>query len=333
MNSLSEESKRKRTITASDGEIVVEGTGEVVGYVTDMRREYRTFDDEQVAKRERVGAPLTYGRHDKGLSTAIDWHDRDVFGKGFSPSQKSQMYRLRKWQKRTAVSGATEKNLAIELIEINKICNSLALPKSVYEESCVIYRKAVNEDLIRGRSMNDMAAASIRLSCREYGLNRTLDDIVSAMKPGLKRDSAEFKDARKKVSHAFGDVVEELDYYNKNKPLDGTKLISKYTKDPEKYSRKTMLFNEISNQGRVEDVASKIFNAAKENKLTSGRGPVSIAAASTYIAEVLVKGNGLYGGKPAKTQREIASIAQVTEVTIRNRYKELLEKLQIDFSL
>jgi transcription initiation factor TFIIIB Brf1 subunit/transcription initiation factor TFIIB len=31
-----------------------------------------------------------------------------------------------------------------------------------------------------------------------------------------------------------------------------------------------------------------------------------------------------------KTQREVADVAGITEVTIRNRYKELLERLNIE---
>ena len=70
---------------------------------------------------------------------------------------------------------------------------------------------------------------------------------------------------------------------------------------------------------------NKILFAAKEQKLTSGRGPTGIAAAASYIASVLTG--------ERKTQREIAEIAQVTEVTIRNRYKELVERLQFIISL
>ena len=78
--------------------------------------------------------------------------------------------------------------------------------------------------------------------------------------------------------------------------------------------------NQLTMQGKVEEIAHKILATAKELKLTSGRGPTGIAAAASYIASVLTG--------ERKTQREIAEIAQVTEVTIRNRYKELVERLQ-----
>ncbi len=78
-------------------------------------------------------------------------------------------------------------------------------------------------------------------------------------------------------------------------------------------------------QGKVEEIAHKTISVAKENKLTSGRGPTGIAAAASYIASVLTG--------ERKTQREIAEIAQVTEVTIRNRYKELINRLLFHISL
>ena len=74
-------------------EIVCMNCGFVVAAkLADRGPEWRAFDDEQRAKRARVGAPLTFTIHDKGLSTMIDWHDRDVYGKGLSPGQKAQIY-------------------------------------------------------------------------------------------------------------------------------------------------------------------------------------------------------------------------------------------------
>ncbi|MEM1550619.1 MAG: hypothetical protein QXR13_01640, partial [Candidatus Bathyarchaeia archaeon] len=72
-------------------------------------------------------------------------------------------------------------------------------------------------------------------------------------------------------------------------------------------------------QGKAEDIANKILSVASSLRLTSGRGPIGIAAAASYIASVLI------GEK--RTQREIAEIANVTEVTIRNRYKELTKQI------
>lgn len=261
--------------------------------------EWRAFDQEQRSKRTRVGAPLTYTIHDKGLSTMIDWHDRDVYGKRLSPGQKAQVYRLRKWQRRIRVSDATERNLAFALSEISKIANALSLPKNILETASVIYRKAVKERLIRGRSIQGVTAAAIYVACRQCALPRTLEEIAQASNIN-----------KKEVGRSYRFLIKELDYFIP--PLKPSQYITKFS-------------NQLTMQGKVEEIAHKILSTAKELRLTSGRGPTGIAAAASYIASVLTG--------ERKTQREIAEIAQVTEVTIRNRYKELVERLSFVISI
>jgi len=281
-------------------EIVCMNCGFVVAAkLADRGPEWRAFDSEQRAKRARVGAPLTFTIHDKGLSTTIDWHDRDIYGKRLSPGQKAQIYRLRKWQRRIRVSDATERNLAFALSEISKIANNLSLPKNILETASVIYRKAVKERLIRGRSIQGVTAAAIYVACRQCGLARTLDEIAQASNIN-----------KKEVGRSYRFLVKELDYFIP--PLKPSQYITKFS-------------NQLTMQGKAEEIAHKILASAKELRLTSGRGPTGIAAAASYIASVLTG--------ERKTQREIAEIAQVTEVTIRNRYKELVERLQFIISL
>jgi transcription initiation factor TFIIB len=281
-------------------ELVCMDCGFVVAQkIPDRGPEWRAFDDEQRAKRTRVGAPLTYTIHDKGLSTMIDWHDRDIYGKSLSPGQKAQVYRLRKWQRRIRVSDATERNLAFALSEITKIANNLNLPKNILETASVIYRKAVKERLIRGRSIQGVTAAAIYLACRQCGLARTLEEIAQSSTVN-----------KKEVGRSYRFLIKELDY--SIPPLKPSQYITKFS-------------NQLTMQGKVEEIAHKVLIAAKELKLTSGRGPTGIAAAASYIASVLTG--------ERKTQREIAEIAQVTEVTIRNRYKELVERLMFNMSL
>jgi len=281
-------------------EIVCMNCGFVIAAkLADRGPEWRAFDDEQRAKRARVGAPLTYTIHDKGLSTMIDWHDRDIYGKRLSPGQKAQIYRLRKWQRRIRVSDATERNLAFALSEISKIANSLNLPKNILETASVIYRKAVKEHLIRGRSIQGVTSAAIYVACRQCGLARTLEEIAHASNIN-----------KKEVGRSYRFLIKELNYFIP--PLKPSQYITKFS-------------NQLTMQGKVEEIAHKILTTARDLKLTSGRGPTGIAAAASYIASVLTG--------ERKTQREIAEIAQVTEVTIRNRYKELVERLMFEITL
>ena len=279
-------------------------TAEVVciqcGYVMeekieDTGPEWRAFDDEQREKRNRVGAPLTFAIHDKGLSTMIDWRNKDTYGRNLSPGQRAQIYRLRKWQRRSRVSDATERNLAFALSELSKISSTLNLPKNILETASVIYRKAVKKRLIRGRSIQGVTAAAIYMACRQCGVARTLDEV----------SATSFID-RKEIGRSYRFMVKELETFVP--PSSPSYYISRFS-------------NKLGLVGNVETVAVRILNAATEMKLTSGRGPIGIAAAATYIASALVNDR--------RTQREIAEQANVTEVTIRNRYKELIESIRI----
>ena len=277
-------------------EIVCMGCGYViVAELTNQGPEWRAFDSEQLEKLARAGAPATFTIHDKGLSTTIDWHDQDFHGKRFPQGQKAQIYRLRKWQKRIRVSDATERNLARALSEISKIANNLNLPQNILETASVIYRKAVKEHLIRGRSIQGVTAAAIYVACRQCGVARTLEDISHASPVN-----------KKEVARCYRLLLKQLDYFIK--PVKPGQYLTKFC-------------TQLPMDGNTEEIAHKILGTAKELKLTSGRGPAGIAAAVSYIASILTG--------ERKTQREIAEIAQVTEVTIRNRYKELAEHLYL----
>jgi transcription initiation factor TFIIB len=281
-------------------EIVCKACGYViVAKLRDQGPEWRAFDAEQRAKRARAGAPSTFTIHDKGLSTTIDWRDRDVHGQRLPQGQKAQIYRLRKWQRRIRVSNATERNLAFALSEISKIANNLNLPRNVLETASVIYRKAVKQRLIRGRTIQGVTAGAIYVACRQCGVARTLEDISQASPM-----------SKKEVGRSYRFLIKKLHFFIR--PVKAGQYITKFC-------------NQLTMQGKVEEIAHRILFVAKKLKLTSGRGPTGMAAATSYIASVLTG--------ERKTQREIAEIAQVTEVTIRNRYKELVERLQFTIFL
>ncbi len=187
--------------------------------------------------------------------------------------------------------------MAFALSEITKISNNLNLPKNILETASVIYRKAVKERLIRGRSIQGVTSAALYLACRQCGLPRTLTNAQAS------------NVNKKEVGRSYRFLIKEL-------TIRFHRLDSQYI---------TKFSNQLTMQGKVEEIAHKILASAKELKLTSGRGPTGIAAAASYIASVLTG--------ERKTQREIAEIAQVTEVTIRNRYKELVERLMFEISI
>jgi transcription initiation factor TFIIB len=262
----------------------------------DSGPEWRAFDMEQGEKRARTGAPMTYTIHDKGLSTEIGWKNKDSYGKSIPTKNRAQLYRLRKWQRRIRVSNATERNLAYALSELDRIASAMSLPRNVRETAAMVYRKAVNKNLIRGRSIEGVVAASLYAACRQCNVPRTLDEIAASSNVG-----------RKEIGRTYRFMTRELKL--KLMPTRPQDYISRFC-------------SELKLSGEVQARAIEILKEAAEKELTSGRGPTGVAAASIYIASILCN--------ERRTQREVADIAGVTEVTIRNRYKELTERLNID---
>lgn len=282
------------------GELVCEECGLVIDEaMIDQGPEWRAFDLEQGEKRARTGAPMTYTIHDKGLSTTIGWKNKDSYGKTIPTKNRAQLYRLRKWQRRIRVSNATERNLAYALGELDRMASGMGLPRNVRETGAMIYRKAVNKNLIRGRSIEGVVAASLYAACRQCGVPRTLDEIAGASRV-----------SRKEIGRTYRFMTREL------------KLKLMPTRPQDYVSR---FCSELKLSGEVQSKALDILKDATDKELTSGRGPTGVAAAAIYVASIL--------SNERRTQREVADVAGVTEVTIRNRYKELTDKLGIDVQL
>ena len=259
----------------------------------DQGPEWRAFDHTQKEQRARTGAPTTNTIHDKGLSTVIDWKNKDIYGRDIPERNRAQWYRLRKWQRRIRVSGAGERNLAFALSEIDRKSSILSLSRVVREDASVVYRSAVDKNLIRGRSIEGVVAASLYTSCRRCNVPRTLDEIAKATNV-----------SKKEVGRTYRFLARELKI--KLAPTSPADYIPRFA-------------SEIGLSNEAQSKAISIVENATEKGLTSGRGPTGVAAAALYISSVLLG--------ERKTQHEIADITGVTEVTIRNRYKELSEQL------
>ena len=265
----------------------------------DRGPEWRAFDADQKRKRTRTGAPMTYMIHDKGLSTMIDWKNRDIFGKEIPAKMRGQIYRLRKWQSRIRVSNATERNLTFALSELDRMASNLDLQKNLRECAAKIYRDAVEAHLIRGRSIEGVASASLYAACRMYKVPRTLNEIAEVARVD-----------KKEISRSFRFISLELELnLNPTKPMD---FLSRF-------------ISELELTLNCHKTAKRIIRMAESHGLTSGRCPTGICAASIYASCLLEN--------ERRTQRDIARVSCVTEVTVRNRFSELAENLDIGLAL
>ena len=282
------------------GELVCQSCGYVISStLIDTGPEWRAFDQEQMDKLPRVGAPVTWTIHDKGLSTIIGWQDRGASGRRLSPEERAKFYRLRKWHRRSKVSDSNQRSLAYALGEMNKIAYKLNLPRNVTETASMIYRRALQKQLVRGRTIQNVAVASIYMACRQCNVIRTLEDIAFAATITKKEAACNYRFLLRELNSEVPQVSPQG-------------CISK-------------IVNKLSLTGEAEMLAISILSTASKLRLTSGRGPPGIAAACVYISSQITNEH--------RTQGEIANVAQVTEVTIRNRYKELARKLSFTVNI
>lgn len=273
-------------------EIVCESCGLVLDdYIIDEGPDWRAFDAEQRDTRERAGPPSTVMSHDKGLSTSIGWRNKDAYGRQIPHKSRAQIYRLRKWQHRIRTSKSGERSLAQGLAEINTMASKMGLPRHVRESAAVLYRKASLKNLVRGRSIDEVVSATLYAACRQCGVPRTLDEIAT-------KSTVD----RKSIGRTYRTLVREL----------GLKLLPQSPRD---YIAR--FCNRLNLDMDVQRKAKDILDRVEKDELATGVAPSGVAAAVIYISAMV-------SSKPC-TQKEVAEVAGVTEVTIRNRYKRIVE--------
>lgn len=245
-------------------------------------------------KKGRGGAPMSIQKFDKGLTTNVG-EISDIYK--LESGQTRKFLRLKKWQER--VSTSIERNLRLAMAELRRVASFLSLPSVVRDEAARVYNFVLQRGLVRGRSMESVIAACIYAACRSYNIPRTLDEIAAASDV-----------ARKEIGRTYRFIIRKLGI--KVKPSSPKDYISRFS-------------SILHLSPKTQNEALKVLKKADVSELTSGRGPAGIAAAALYVAALM--------NDEKKTQREVADVAGITEVTIRNRYKELIDRLGIEDKL
>ncbi|MFH1510658.1 MAG: TFIIB-type zinc ribbon-containing protein [Candidatus Woesearchaeota archaeon] len=208
-------------------------------------------------------------------------------------SNRSKFFRLKKWQRRSATS--MERNLGLALSEIKRLSSVLALPRIVVEESSRIYTLAVQRGLIRGRGIDKVVSASVYAACKVYEAPKTLHDVSFAS--GIDR---------KEIMKAYKYVIARIGV--KATPQDPTTYIPK-------------LASTLNLSPTTQRKAVEIIMKAKDKGMLSGKAPMSMAIAALYISS--------RQNNEKRTQLDMSEAAKITEVTLRNRTQELIDKLKL----
>ncbi|MFB6112687.1 MAG: transcription initiation factor IIB family protein [Halodesulfurarchaeum sp.] len=257
----------------------------------DRGPEWRAFNSKEKDEKSRVGAPTTNTMHDKGLSTNIDWRNKDAYGNSLGSRQRKKMQRLRKWNERFRTRDAKERNLKQALGEIDRMASALGLPDTVRETASVIYRRALEEDLLPGRSIEGVATSCVYAAARQAGVPRSLDEINDVSRV-----------SKDEIARTYRYVIRELGL--EVKPADPASYVPRFASSLD-------LSDESQHRAR------ELLENAKEKGVHSGKSPVGLAAAAVYAAALLTN--------EKTTQAKVSDVADISEVTIRNRYHELLE--------
>lgn len=271
------------------GEVVCRECGTVVEEnVIDTTAEWTNSEDEP--NKARAGAPITMSRADMGVRTVIG--SRADFSK--MGGKLARKYRkLQKEDIRSATR--TERNLKSAFDDLKRFASVMKLPSAVEEEAARLYRKALEKNLIRGRTVEAVMAGCIYLACKSFGVPKGFREICELTRVNQKDFGKAFKHVSRRLGVRFG-PTSAIDYV----PRFGSSIGLK----PE-------------TQAKAVDVLKKV----EKGNLDNGKGPIGLAAAAIYIAAQLT-------GQHV-TQKMVADATEVTEVTIRNRYKEIADKLKL----
>ena len=278
------------------GEIICSRCGMVVSdKLLEKRQEWRTFAIDESEGRTRTGPPSSLSRHDMGLSTVIGKENVDATKNKIEPSMLSTMHRLRTWDFRTQVRSSTDKTLRLAFDELYSLKDKLGLSDAIIEKTAYIYRKAQQKGMMRGRSIHAVLAAAIYIACRQMEVPRTLDEIATI--GNIKRKS---------IAKCHRELILELQL--RLPTIDTTKCIARVA-------------NKANISEKTKHQAMTLMNDVVKNGISAGKDPMGLAASVLY-ASCIKTGE-------RKTQVDLANAAQITGVTIRNRFKDLKNRLEL----
>ena len=279
------------------GEIVCSKCGLVISEKIEdyAHQDRRAYSMQEADERARTGARTSLAFHDMGLSTIIGKANKDASGQLLNSAMCSSMEKLRIWDSRIHVNSSEDRSLRRAFHHLNTLRDKLGLSDTLVEKSAYLYRKAQERGLIRGRTVDGIMTAAVYIACRETGTPKSLEDIslVSNLK-------------RKDITRCYRRLVFDLDI--KIPIVDPMKCIVKVA-------------NKLGLSEKTKHRAMNLMTYAIKMEINAGKIPMGLAATVLY-ASCMKTGENI-------SQTNIAEASGVTEVTIRNRFKDLTSRIKI----
>jgi transcription initiation factor TFIIB len=319
----------------------------VIDEADDYGPENHSTDFEERSKNVRASGSTSFSLHDFGLRTEISAASKDYSGKSIDYQVVEQMNKARKWHTRIRVNSPKDRRLSNVLSKINEMSSTLCLPKSLVETASIIYRSFESNCEAKGKSIVCIAAATIYLACKRCGVVRSLEEIIKAagisendrssvklaskyyrsMVMDLNCSSENDRSSIASESRSCGVESQSLaqlmyNEVNKNKSMMSVYSMMSPANSPlaiDHYISKLVNISKID--PRVERLAIDIAHKTDNHLLADGKAPNGIAAAYIYLAAVLLGINLL--------QIDISNFAGITEVTIRNRCKDIFSNFKL----
>jgi transcription initiation factor TFIIB len=202
----------------------------------------------------------------------------------------------------------------------------------------MLYRNFESNYEAKGKSIACMAAATIYLACKKCLVVRSIEEIVEATGV-IDKDRSNVKLASKYYRMMvmemglFTEPQRQQQQSQQQNPLSqGRPRNSSSSHCPASHIQPpaialaidhyvSKLANMAKIDTKVERLAIDIAHKTDDHLLADGKSPNGLAAAYIYIASMLLGVNIL--------QRDMSSLAGVTEVTIRNRCKDVLTSFKL----
>lgn len=281
------------------GEVFCEDCGVVITEDSvDYGPDWRGGDEDEDVDR-RAGTPLTPMIHDNGLSTVFNPYEQDPNGNTIPHAKQKRLQRMETWNERYSTKDNTDRNLKRALGELQRMSSALEIPDDITETASVLYREMVNEDLLLGQSIESMTTASLYIAARKHDNPRPIDDFIMVSQVSAPH-----------VERAYRHTIRNLDL--QLEPARPEQYVNQILSDIE---------DSITNRQLVEELTNEMLDNAREEQLLNGKNPVACSAGAVYAACLVTEQD--------VTQTDVSDSAKLSNVTIRNRYRDFLRASSI----